>query len=417
MTATVDASPQAVATRRLRRRRHFNHVGDTGGAERAGHHRGWMTSRPERTGRRAERHHDRSIQRWGNRSSTAAEVLPSPTDTMPSRGPGSERRGPTSAVSFMGLWAPSKIISTAGSRRGSPARTDRAVSRTPDRRRRVEFSEYGGSGRLGVVTPVVRRRHLDQTHPMLGGCRPRHIDCFARRLRAEHGGRASGEHRRLLGCDRRHRRAQDVGVVEADRRHGGDDIGAEDIGGVDPATDARFDDEPVGAGPSRHHQGDCGGQGKKVGGSRWKRARRRGVGFLDGGDDLLPRRQFIGHHEALTDVVHVGRLVESDRPTRRSERGSDKAGNGALCRRYRRHAPPEPGPVGRPTGPATAPTRAGPARLEGAGCTKRGAIARPSRIGRHHRRTTLSAPCALRYPWIPSYGTVPPYRTVLDGDS
>ena len=209
-------------------------------------------------------------------------------------------------------------------------------------------------------------------------------------------------------------------MVEADRCHGSDDIvTSEDIGGVDPATDARFDDEPVGAGPSRHHQGDCGGQSKE---GRWfpDGSERLGVGsdLLDGGDNLLPRRQFIGHHEALTDVVHVGRLVESDRPTRRSERGSDKAGNSALAggtddmhrpnpvlwvvhpgQQLRRR---EPGPLA--------------SRRVGLHKAKEPLLDRVG-IGRHHRRTTLSAPCAPRYPWIPPYGTVPPYRTVLDGDS
>ena len=143
-----------------------------------------------------------------------------------------------------------------------------------------------------------------------------------------------------------------------------------------------------------------------------------GSDLLDGGDDLLPRWQFVGHHEALTDVVHVGRLVESDRPTRRSERGSNKAGDGTLAGST--DDMHRPNPVLWVVQPDQQLHRREPGSLATRGVrlhkAKEPLLDRVG-IGRHHRRTTLSAPCALRYPWIPPYGTVPPYRTVLDGDS
>ena len=141
-----------------------------------------------------------------------------------------------------------------------------------------------------------------------------------------------------------------------------------------------------------------------------------GSDLLDGGDDLLPRWQFVGHHEALTDVVHVGRLVESDRPTRRSERGSNKAGDGTLAGST--DDMHRPNPVLWVVQPDQQLHRRelGLLATRGVRLHKARPLLDRVGIGRHHRRTTLSAPCALRYPWFRHTEPLP-YRTFLDGDS
>ena len=156
---------------------------------------------------------------------------------------------------------------------------------------------------------------------------------------------------------------------------------------------------------------------KKVGGSQWKRARGVGSDLLDGGDDLLPRWQFVGHHEALTDVVHVGDWWSpTDPPAARSEAATRRAtvplpAVPTTCTARTRSC----GSSNR-TSNCTDASRARSPRGRQAAQSE-GAIARPS------RDRATSPPdhpfCSLRtrYPWIPPYGTVPPYRTVLDGDS